>query len=200
MTLERKRAGGFTLIEVLVAVAVAGVIAVSAAALGLVVENLLQTEQNFGETAALRAALESVVNDVRATDYEKDEVFRIIPKTVAGGPARDVLVVWSALPGNYGEPPGFVVYRVLEAGNAGEGMPAGLYRQIVFCSMISNIDIDNLTNDNSMELTLPGVAMLDISCYVNHEWAKDYLGAAPEAVRLCVERGQNTACHETTLP
>jgi len=200
MSPGRGRSTGFTLIEVLVAVAVAGVIALSAGALGMVVENLSETEQTFGDNAALRTALESVVDDVRATDHEKDEVFRVIPKTVVGGPARDILVVWSALPGKYGEPTGFVVYRVLEAGNAGREMPAGLYRQVVSGSLISNIDINNEINDNPIDLVLPGVAMFDISCYVNNEWVKDYAGAVPEAMRLSAARGRDTAIHETVLP
>ena len=157
----RKSNRGFTLMEVMVVVAIAGAIMVSAMApMVYTVELLRNLQRDYAKTNRERFAVERIFHDVRT----------VIPTSFA--PSFQVrkgnaLLLWAYAPTFERLPAGCVVFAVVQEGKVPQGKN-GLYRWILpLEKSIKDVDLEKLDPAKGL-LILSGIEEAVFSV-----WSKD---------------------------
>jgi len=199
---------GFTLIEILLVVGLIGIIAAAALAPLLFTVNSLDEAQKQRKIAAReRNAVEGLFSDVRSAVHTP--YFSSVRSVRGGGLTiedDDRLLVWSASPIHENGVVSLIVYRVM-ASSAFDNAEGGLYRWVLSgpeaagrlsAEAVSDIrvrsskatsvsplmfDTDTLKTNNG-KLLLRGVDGLRISAWSGSEWAQEYEGPVPDALKI----------------
>ena len=195
---------GLTLVELLVAVALMGILAVGAIApLVLVVRRITDTETLFGGEASLRIAASSVVECAKgnlALPPKKTVALKIVRRDTLDGKADDMVIVWGTAAMRQGLPPGSTVYKVAREGiSKSKTLPIGLYRWFIASKTPDDIALDTLPPDAG-QLVLEGVDGFSAEVWNAQEWSRTYVGEYPVGVRVTVARKEETSRYADWLP
>lgn len=195
---------GLTLVELLVAVALMGILAVGAIApLVLVVRRITDTETLFGGEASLRIAASSVVECAKgnlALPPKKTVALKIVRRDTLDGKADDMVIVWGTAAMRQGLPPGSTVYKVAREGiSKSKTLPIGLYRWFIASKTPDDIALDTLPPDAG-QLVLEGVDGFSAEVWNAQEWSRTYVGEYPVGLRVTVARKEETSRYADWLP
>ena len=203
---SRRHAGrsGLTLVELLVAVALMGILAVGAIApLVLIVRRITDTETLFGADASLRIAASSVVECAKgnlALPPKKTVAMKIVRRDTLDGKADDIVAVWGTAAMRQGLPPGSTVYKVAREGILkSKTLPIGLYRWFIASKTPDDIALDTLPLDSG-QLVLEGVDGFSVEVWNAQEWSRTYVGEYPVGLRVTVARKEETSRYADWLP
>lgn len=130
--MKNSRARGFTLIEILLAVGLVGIIATAALApLVVTVRSLEEAQARWGRRHNARGAADAMYRDLRLAIRNPSFLsVKIIHEEKLGRDADDRIMIWSAAPKHEGKSAGVVVYRVMPE-NPFRSEAAGLYRWVI---------------------------------------------------------------------
>lgn len=196
----KKSRRGFTLVEILVVMALVGVIAVTAfAPIVFTVERLRNLQDGFGRDTALRMAARAVCRDLRiGAPLQGQAPARLVRHDVLGGEEDDLLVFWTGARERMASPLGSLVFRIVR--ESGEGLPfKGLYRWFLPGVVPKEVDPDALSSE-SAELIIPEVTGFRVSFYTSSGWVDEYLGKYPRGVRVRLKRKDGDYSHVDWLP
>ncbi len=189
------RRSGFTFIEILVVLALVGVMATCAVApMVHVVSSLRNAQSNWGENAAVEDSVRLIFRDVRSAFIVPSQTYCMLKRRdLMGGKADDVLAVAAGTLLNTTFVPGTVVYGLVRENSLGmkQKIP-GLYRWIFKGKRTDDLDLKNPLFYESASLVLPYVDSLRIEIYGGKEWLGDYSGSMPPGVRVVIDRKGET--------
>ncbi len=191
---------GFTLVEVLVVVALIGVIAVTGfAPIVFTVEKLRDLRSGYGSETALRLAAETICRDFRqGTILEGDAPARLLRHDVLGGGPDDRLIFWTAARQRLGDPPGSSAYVVVPEPD--DDFPfKGLYRWFLPGVAPGDVNPDNL-DPGGAELVIPEISGFRVAFYNGKEWVDEYLGPYPRGLRVTLGREDGDYSQVDWLP
>ncbi len=188
---------GFTLVEILVVAALAGLIAVTAfTPLIHTVGVLRDLEGSFGAEAGLRLASARIVGDMRQYQQPpKEPAVRLVRHDRFGGRADDALLFWSVAPLRQGRAAGTVVYRL----GGSRAYENSLMRWILPGALPSEINVAALADEEG-QLVLQGLDGLRVTLLNGNQWVDEYSGPLPRALRLTLTRGEVENLYEDWLP
>ena len=157
MMKKKNKASGFTLIEILVAVMLTGILTTLALAPVVVtVRQVVQTQEEYTNMSALSRTMSFIERDLASAMRQSTNVITIVDHESLGGNDDDVLMVMSTAPTVQNMPAGTIVYKIDEGGLLHNNIIPGLYRWIFPGQMPNVIKVDNLNGQNA-QLVLPGV-------------------------------------------
>ena len=188
-----KSSRGFTLMEVMVVVAIAGALMVSAMApMIYTVELLRNLQQDYAKTNRERFAVERIFQDART----------VIP--AGSGPSFQVrkgnaLLLWAYAPTFERLPAGCIVFAVVQQGRVSEGKN-GLYRWILpFEKSIKEVDLEKLEPGKGV-LILAGIEEVAFSVWDKDAWVEEYEGGRPVALDLRLKGKERAISHVDWFP
>ena len=193
------RSGGFTLAEVLVVLALFGLIAALAFAPSVVlVRGLEDTRAEMAKEQVSDFLLGRIAAEMRLSprSFPGGPAVAAVRKEVLGGLADDRIAFWS----DYGGEPGVRAWKVFRPGAGRDGAP-GVYRWILPLASPGAVDWENL-DPGEGKLILPGADFLRISILSAEtgEWGDDYGGPRPRGVRFEARAGKEAFSREDWLP
>lgn len=187
------RRGGFTLVEILVVIALIGVMATCAIApMTHMVKNIRDARSYFGDLAAIEDALELIQRDIGNVLVVPRKNYMAVRKhDLFGDSADDVLAIASGSVIRTTMAPGVVVYKLLREDSLGmDKVIPGLYRWIFPVKGIEDLDLKSSFPPEKAALVLPYVSSFRVEVYVGKSWIGDYSGAQPPAARITLKRGE----------
>ncbi len=195
----RNRQQGFTFVEILVVVALIGVMATCALApMAHMVGLLRDSQSSAGERAAVDDVFRLICRDVRSQLLLPERAYLAVRhRDLFGGNADDLLVVASGSVLQSSLAPGVMVYGLLREDSLGmRSVLPGLYRWVFPGKGIEDLDLKGTFPLKKAALVLPGVESFRVEVFVEKDWVDEYLGAMPLAIRMTLERRGET--YETT--
>ena len=181
----------FTLVEVLVAVALTGLIAALAfAPVVYVVRQVTETETGYSDETILRRTAMFMAQDVAAGLRLASTVVRVIDRKELGGEDDDTLIVASSAQTKQNLAAGSVVYRVVRWSFMNDKYVPGLYRWLLPGVLPENVEYEKLQTENG-QLVTPYVTELDVSVFVPPEWVSDYGDKLPVGMKFVLSRYRN---------
>ena len=196
-----KRKSGFTLIEILLVVAIVGVIATAAIApLAFTVIRIAETEEQYNGEEALRRGLSLIIKDITETmRTAQNPLLRTVKKGILGMGDDYYLIVASIAPARQNSAAGCVVYRVVKK-SVFSRLPEGLYRWIVPSKAPTEIDPEDMVEDDA-QLVLTDVTNLKIEIFIPPDWSDEsYSGGLPIGIKVSLTRGEKTVEQVEWLP
>lgn len=184
-----KQFRGFTFIEILVVVAIIGVIASAAIApLVYTVIRIVDAEEQYNDEEALYRGISLIIKDISETlRTATGPLIRTIKKGILGMGDDYTLIVASTAPVRQNLQAGSVVYRIVKKSMFSR-LPEGLFRWNV--PMLSPVDIDpEKLNEDDAQLVLTDVKNLKIEILIPPDWSEEaYSGGLPDGIRVSLER------------
>jgi prepilin-type N-terminal cleavage/methylation domain-containing protein len=184
-----KRNRGFTLIEILMVVAIAGIIASAAIApLVFTIIRIAETEEQYNDDEALQRGISLVFKDISETmRVAEPPLLRTLRKGILGRGDDYTLIVASTSPARQNLPAGSVVYRVMRR-SAFSRLPEGLYRWLVPLRSLSEIDPEKL-NEEHAQLVLTDVTEFKVEILIPPDWSEEaYSGPLPSGIKISLNR------------
>ena len=200
MTLMKRPRRGFTLVEILVVVALIGVIAVAGfAPVVFTVERLRGLRSDYANDTALRMAAQAVCRDFRQGQVlEGQPQVRLVRHDVLGGEADDRLIFWSGARQRFGESAGSFIYMLVT--DPGDEFPfAGLYRWFLPAVAPGDVNPEGMGPDGA-ELVIPEVRSLRAAFFRSGEWVDEYEGPYPQGLRITLAREDGSYTYADWLP
>lgn len=206
-------APGFTLIEILLAVGLVGIIAAAALApLVFTVMSLEDAQKTWNASRSEDAAVDTLFRDI--INIVKNQAFsslRVIHKDGLSVKEDDRIMIWSGAPAlEGGKSTGLVVYRVLEDSRL-DRTTGGLYRWTVMDVIASSdqraskpatpmdFDVEKLKAADG-KLLLGDVTGMRLRVWQKEQWADEYGGDMPGAISFVLYKGKEESKHEIWLP
>jgi len=197
--MKHGKTGGFTLIEVMLAVCLFGIIA-AAALLPLVftVESMEYTQKQWGQKNKTRTAFESIFTDVRSSIENPAFLsLRTVQNDGISIKNNGSLMVWTSSPIRERQPAGLVIYKVIND-TAADGGKKGLYRWYLAGGKNGGTpsDLNNPAEMSPMsispsalkstdgKLILEGVDGISFWVWSGKKWVEEYEGNMPEALKI----------------
>ena len=216
--MKHGKSAGFTLIEIMLAVALTGIIAAAALApLLFTVKSLSEAQREWGRNTRDRFAADKIYRDVRSSiENPSFSPFKIIHKDGLSLQNDDRLLVWSASSAKEGMPVSLIVYKIVSAA-ALDSNKSGLYRWVLKsvpsqyeenslsagavqrASAPIDIDTDTLKTEEG-KLLLAGADGLSLSVWNGSEWVGEYSCELPPAMRLQISMNGKKFSYEEWFP
>ena len=185
----KSKKSAFTLVEVLVSVALTGLIASLAfAPVVYVVRQITETEAAYSDEVALRRTVMFMAQDVAAGLRLASIVVRVIAHKEFGGIDDDTLIVASSSQARQNLAAGSVVYRVVTRSIMNDKYIPGLYRWLLPGILPEDVEHNKLEVKDGQLIT-PYVTELSLSVFEPPEWVSDYGGKLPEGMKFALARG-----------
>jgi len=200
MKLKRINAG-FTLIEILLVVAIMGVIASAAMApLVYTIIRVVEAEEQYNDEEALQRALTLIVKDIsEAMRTASDPLMRTFKKEMLGMDDDYSIIVTSIAPARQNLPAGCVVYHIIRS-TMFTKLPQGLYRWVVPLKSPAEIDPEKMEEDEA-KLVLPGVTGMKVEILIPPDWSEEaYSGKLPVGLKVSLARGEKKVERVEWLP
>lgn len=189
----RGRKHGFTLIEILIAVALTGLIAsLALAPVVYAVRQVVETEAAYSDEAALRRTAIFMAQDVSAGLRLASVVVRVADHKQLGGGDDDTLVIASAAPAKQNLAAGSVVYKIVRRSFMNDRAIPGLYRWLLPGVLPEDAEYDDL-DEKDGQLVAPYVTELQVSVLEPPEWVEDYSGELPQGMQFVLSRKKEGA-------
>jgi prepilin-type N-terminal cleavage/methylation domain-containing protein len=196
----RKRKRAFTLVEILMAVALTGLVAsLTLAPVVYVVRQVVETEEAYSDEAALRRTALFMAQDVAAGLRLVRVTVRMIAHETLGGGNEDTLIVASAAPAKQNMAAGSVVYKLVQRSFMSDKAIPGLYRWVLPGVLPEAVEQDELEEKDG-QLVVPYVTALKLSAYRSSDWVSDYEGRLPLGVRITLHRGEERGEYVFSFP
>lgn len=188
--MKHSNRNGFTLVEILVVVAIIGVIAAAAIApLVFSVISIVDAEETYNEQEALFRVVSLLTRETaEAMRMAPSPVLRLIKNERLGEEADYSLIIASTSPTRQNLPAGSMVYRVIRR-NAFSRVHEGLYRWVIAGKFPSEIDPEKLKEEEA-QLVLTDISNLKIEAFIGSDWVDNYSGRVPIGMRFTLERGE----------
>ncbi|MDR1885472.1 MAG: type II secretion system GspH family protein [Synergistaceae bacterium] len=195
----RKKA--FTLAEVLVVVAIAGIITVTGIIpLMYTVRALENARDSFSADNRERSAVDRMMTDMRGlVRINASAPFRIMRDDKLEGDA-DYLMLWTSTPALGMAPMGSVVYGVPERTVLSSQIDAGLYRWVLSGDKQPDVILKDDLRPEEARMILPGVVGVTFQALQGSDWEDDYSGQLPGAFRVTFDYGSKDITYERSLP
>ena len=196
-----KSRSAFTLIEILVAVMLTGVLtALAIAPVVITVRRVVDTQNEYSDLSALSRTMNFIIRDLSSAMRLSSNVLMVVDHEALGGKADDVLMIMSTAPVAQNMPSGTLVYKIEEGGMLHNNILPGLYRWIFPGILPNAVKVDNL-NGADAQLVLPDVDEFSVEIPKgSHEddRQKEYSGALPKG--LYIKIGRNKGASVQTSP
>ena len=206
-----KKQKGFTLIEILLAVGLVGIIAVAALApLVFTVQSLETVQRDWGKSVKVMEAADRIFYDTRNfAESSSFPIFRTVHKEGFTVREDDRLLVWSAAPVKENKAPGLIVYKIVSSSGLNKYKP-GLYRWEIpgWRSAAkgsgeetgpTDLDTDSLKPEDG-KMVLKDAEGLRFSVWSGESWADEYTGELPKAIRITITLNGRKQVYEDSLP
>ena len=191
--MEKQKRQGFTLIEVLVAVMLTGMLTVLALApVAYTVRNVVETQNEYADFSALARTMNFIIRDLSSAMRLSSNVLMVVDHESSGGIEDDYLMIMSTSPTAQNLPSGTLIYKISEGGIMHGNVIPGLYRWIFPGKLPNTIKYENLDASEG-QLVLPGVDKFSVEIPKgshDDERRKEYSGALPKGVYIKI--GRNT--------
>jgi len=184
-----KQSRGFTFIEIIVVVAIVGIIASAAIApLVFTVMRVVETEEQYNDDEALYRGISFVIKDIsEAMRTAEGPLIRTIRKGMLGKGDDYIIMVASIAPSRQNLPAGSVIYKIVDKSLFSK-LPEGLYRWVVPSLSPALIDPDELEEDEA-QLILTDVKNLKMEILIPPDWSEEaYSGGLPSGIRVSLVR------------
>ena len=182
---------GFTLIEIILVIAIIGIIATSAMApLVFTVIRVVDAEERYNDEEAMRCGLSLIIKDISETMRTVNgPLIRTIKKEMMGTIDDYTIIVTSTAPVRQNLQAGCVVYRIIR-NTMFSKLPEGLYRWTVPLKLLVDIDPEKLEEDEA-QLVLAGVTALKAEILIPPDWSEEaYIGELPAGIKISLARGE----------
>lgn len=206
-----RRQKGFTLIEIILAVGLTGIIAVvGLAPLVFTVQSLETVQKSWGKENKVMEAAGRIFSDTRNFAQSSSfPVFRTVHREGLTVREDDRLLVWSASPVKENRPPGLIVYKTVSSSGLEKHEP-GLYRWEIpgWRSEAEGsgeeagptaLDTDSLRPEDG-KLVLRHAEGLKFSVWTDGSWSDEYSGELPKAIRVTITMNGRKQVYEDSLP
>ena len=206
-----KKQKGFTLIEIVLAVGLVGIISVAALApLVFTVQSLEKVQKDWGKSIKTMGAAQKIFYDARNFAQSNSfPVFRTVHKEGLTVREDDRLLVWSAAPVRENRAPALIVYKIVSASSLNKYKP-GLYRWEIpgWISAAKGsdkeagptaLDTDNLRPEDG-KMVLKDAEGLRLSVWSGESWSDEYTGELPKAMRITITLNGRKQVYEDSLP
>lgn len=193
---------GFTLVEVLVVVGIAGIIIVTAITpLTFSVRTVREAQKNFSANNRERFAVNQLFRDAREVmGIHAATPFRLIRGDELGGKANDTLLLWTKTPAYTNASAGCVAYGRVQKSILGSDFPEGLYRWVLSDDrQPGKVEANDLDAEKG-QLVLSGVEGVRFSVMDSGAWTDDYAGSCPQALRITLNKEGRDIVYEGWLP
>jgi prepilin-type N-terminal cleavage/methylation domain-containing protein len=196
----RRQKRAFTLIEILIAVALAGLVAsLALAPVVYAVRQVVETEETYSDEAALRRTALFMAQDVAAGLRLVRVTMRVIAHEMLGGGNDDTLIVASAAPAKQNMAVGSVVYKLVQRSFMNDDALPGLYRWVLPGVLPDAVKPGELEEKDG-QLVVPYVTAMKLSVYRSSDWVPDYEGRLPLAIRIALYRGEERGEYVFSFP
>jgi prepilin-type N-terminal cleavage/methylation domain-containing protein len=196
----RKRKRAFTLIEILIAVALMGLVAsLTLAPVVYAVRQVVETEEAYTDEAALRRTALFMAQDMMAGLRLARVTMRVIAHETLGGGNEDTLIVASSAPAKQNMAVGSVVYKLVQRSFMNDRAIPGLYRWVLPGILPDAVKPGELEEKDG-QLVVPYVTGMKLSVYRSSEWVSDYEGKLPLAVQITLYRGEERGEYVFSFP
>jgi len=197
-----RRKMAFTLAEILIALAIAGIIMTAGIAPLLYASRLISSSrEQFSISSREQIAANRIFQDVReASSLNASPSLRIIPSDSLGYGENSILIVWTMTPSYSLRPMGSVAWGTGKKTVLDDNRKDGIYRLVVSGDLQPGSISPEELNFGDAVLALPGVKGVTFEALVGREWKKEYSGAAPGALRVKFRYDSREAGYEDILP
>jgi prepilin-type N-terminal cleavage/methylation domain-containing protein len=182
------RRAGFTLIEILIAVMLTGMVtSLALAPVVVTVRRVVELQTSTSGTLALSRALSFIGRDVAGTVRLTKQAVRVEDHQTLGSQEDDILAVMTTSPTRQQMPAGTVVYKI-ERGGSLRGVVSGLYRWVLPGKQVDEVEPEKLRGEDG-QLVLPDVTGFSVEVPNGKEREKKYEGALPAGLAVALTRG-----------
>lgn len=188
-----RRRAGFTLIEILIAVMLTGMVtSLALAPVVVTVRRVVELQTSTSGTLALSRALAFIGRDVAGTVRLMKQAVRVVDHQTVGSQEDDTLAIMTTSPTRQQMPAGTVVYKIERGSSLRRDMIPGLYRWVLPGKQPEEVEPEKLRGEDG-QLVLPGVTGFSVEVPNGKEREKEYEGALPAGLAIALTRGTSSA-------
>lgn len=183
-----RRRGGFTLLEILIALSLTGMVTILALApVTAAVRRVVEIQNTYADDVALSRTASFIGRDVAGALRLAQHPVVVEDHHTLQGDEDDVLIVMGTSQTRQQMPAGSIVYK-LERGGPMRRVIGGLYRWLMPGKLPEQVDARELRGEEG-QLILPGVTAFSVEIPKGDERLKTYSGELPTGICIALRRG-----------